>query len=154
MLYPEKINHQRGDRANVWLAEGKQLFTCNELDSVNFYNFDMIYSVGRKENAVWKGYPGLDGNGAAFQPRLQLAMASTGKNKEAAWSFLRTMLLPENQDFDRPDETATIHSMPTNKAVFDAMVQTYVDQWYTTGVDFTSSAVNPYGEEVKIDRWT
>ena len=154
MLYPEKINHQRGDRANVWLTEGKQLFTCNELDSVNFYDFDMIYSVSRKENAVWKGYPGLPGNGAAFQPQLQLAMASTGKNKEAAWSFLRTVLLPENQDFDRPDETATVHSMPTNKAVFDAMVQTYVDQWYTTGVDFTSSAVNPYGEDVKIDRWT
>ena len=118
------------------------------------YDFDMVYSVSRKENAVWKGYPGLPGNGNAFRPQLQLAMASTSKNKEAAWSFLRTLLLPENQDFDRPDETSTVHSMPTNKAVFDAMVQAYVDQWYTTGVDFTAFVVNPYEEEVEVERWT
>ncbi len=154
MLYPEEINRKRGDGPHYWMPEGKELFTYYELNSVSDWDSGMVTRVGYKETVVWKGYPGLPGNGAAFQPQLQLAMASTGKNKEAAWSFLRTVLLPENQDFDRPGETATVHSMPTNKTVFDAMVQTYVDQWYTTGVEHTSYIVNPYGEDVKIAPWT
>ena len=151
-LYPAEIDRNWSGNPGLWVTEGQELFTCYELESVNDYDLAMIDRVSRKENAVWKGYPGLSGNGAAFQPRLQLAMASTSKNKEAAWEFLRTMLLPENQDFDRPGDVATVKSMPTNKAVFDEMVQAYVDLW--SNPDYTKGVVNRYYENVTIDPWT
>ena len=152
MLYPEEINRKRGDAPHYWMPEGKELFTCYELRGLSEYESTKISRVGHSDIAVWKGYPGLGGNGSAIHPQLQLAMASTGEHKEAAWSFLRTVLLPENQDFDHLGDEYTVNSMPTNKAVFDEMVQDYVKGW--ADPNYKYHVTNAYGDSILVDPWT
>ena len=153
MLYPEEVNRRRGDAPNYWMPEGKELFTRYELRRLWEYESAKISRVGHSDIAVWKGYPGLGGNGSAIHPQLQSAMASTGEHKEAAWSFLRTMLLPENQDFYRDDNShSASDGFPTNKAVFDEMVQNYIEPW--SNENYTRGAINNYGEKITIDPWT
>ena len=51
--------------------------------------------------------------GSSFLPRLNMAMSSTCRDKEAAWSFIRQILLPQ-------DDVASWHfiGFPINKADF------------------------------------
>ena len=60
------------------------------------------------------GYPNPWGEvGSSFVPRLNVAMSSTCRDKEAAWSFIRQILLPQ-------DDVASWHfiGFPINKADF------------------------------------
>ena len=76
---------------------------------------------------TFKGFPMEDGScGSSFQINNGLAMSSTCKDKEAAWSFIRYLLLPE--------EEGSYHrwGFPVNKAEFEAMAQEAMEVEYMT----------------------
>ncbi len=46
---------------------------------------------------TYKGYPSAQGNGAVIAPEIEIGITSSCQKPEAAWAFLRTLLLPEFQ---------------------------------------------------------
>lgn len=134
-----------------WLAEGKQLFAHVEIASPIASRYAQLRLTGRTDT-TWIGYPGLGGSGSAFRPTTPLAMSSACKNKAAAWRFLRTVLLPENQSFDRAWslQDSSVGCMPTNRSVFDAMVR----EMQSKPPELTVSYVDPYGNPVELMGWS
>jgi len=77
------------------------------------------------------GYPTEDGSvGSSFMIYGGLAMSSTCKDKEGAWSFMRQVLLPT------ATEGRHFWTFPTNKADFDKMVEDAMKPEYITGSDW------------------
>ena len=134
-----------------WLAEGKQLFAHVEIASPISSRYSQLRLTGRTDT-TWIGYPGLGGSGSAFRPTAPLAMSSACKNKETAWRFLRTVLLPEHQSFDRAwgQQDSSVGCMPTNRSVFDAMVR----EMQAKPPELSVSYVDPYGNPVELTGWT
>lgn len=58
------------------------------------------------------GYPGVRGSGARFLTESGLALSSACQEKEAAWDFLRKVLLPTGED-------TYINAFPINREDFD-----------------------------------
>lgn len=85
----------------------------------DFLEYPVIYF---DDNPVtYIGYSGAAGNGSAFWVKSPVAMCSKCENKDAAWMFLRTMLLPESQNVQAEHRNQQV--FPTNKAVYDLMIQ-------------------------------
>ncbi len=62
--------------------------------------------------AAFVGYPGVRGSGARFLTESGLALSSSCQEKEAAWGFLRKVLLPTGED-------TYINAFPINREDFD-----------------------------------
>ena len=80
---------------------------------------------------TFKGYPTEDGGcGSSFNISDGLAISSTCKDKEAAWSFVRELLLPE----DVEDGSFGYYrwGFPVNKADFDKMAEESMEVEYMT----------------------
>lgn len=134
------------------LLEGRQLFVRVKIHDPLYSRYDQIRYTGSNDLAVWKGYPGIAGSGSVFCPETPMAMSANGKHKEAAWEFLRSVLLPENQGYDHfwDDRTNNYDSLPTNRSVFEAMVQEMCHQ----PKELTSYYSNGYGEGVVVKAWS
>lgn len=134
------------------LLEGRRLFVSAEIYDLLSSRFTQIRNTGHNDITVWKGFPGIAGSGSIFCPETPMAMAANGKHKEAAWAFLRTVLLPENQGYDHfwDGKSEDYNSLPSNRSVFDAMVQEMCQQ----PKELISSARNGNGESVQVTGWS
>lgn len=144
--YPETAQ-QTDDN---WMPEGRQLFYPVELyNLLGSRLFQLRLSGGSK--TVWKGYPGLAGSGSAFCPETPLAMSAACENKQAAWRFLRSILLPENQGYVSAwgETPAGIVSMPSNQSVFEAMLREMASQPENLSYTYADS----YGNSVEVKGW-
>lgn len=134
------------------LLEGRRLFVSAEIYDLLRSRFTQINNTGYNDITVWKGFPGIAGSGSVFCPETPMAMAANGKHKEAAWAFLRTVLLPENQGYDHfwDGELEDYNSLPSNRSVFDVMVQEMCQQ----PKELITSVSNGYGESVQVTGWS
>lgn len=134
------------------LLEGRRLFVSAEIYDLLYSRFTQNRNTGYNDITVWKGFPGIAGSGSVFCPETPMAMAANGKHKEAAWAFLRTVLLPENQGYDHfwDGDLEDYNSLPSNRSVFDAMVQEMCQQ----PKELISSVSNGNGEEVQVTDWS
>ena len=108
-----------------WMLQGRQLFRRIELYSLESSRRWQARLTAGAEGSVWKGYPGIKGSGCVFCPETPIAMSAGGKHKEAAWAFLRSILLPENQGYNAAwsVQMEQYESTPSNREVFDAMIR-------------------------------
>ena len=89
------------------------------LSFLTLYDFGdyQIYDTLYDGDAVFIGFPSAEGCGSVISTDLGLAMTTKCKDKEAAWSFMRTLLSEEYQKDD------LYWSFPTNKACFEEKVE-------------------------------
>lgn len=101
---------------------GKQM-----LEQMYLYDFDdyQYYKEMLGGEVTFIGYPTGSGNGSAFSVETGLAMSSTCKDKEGAWQFIRTFL---TEDYQK-----NVYNFPTNKNVFDALLEEAMTPEY--GID-------------------
>jgi len=69
-------------------------------------------------NAVYKGYPRVEGNGNFLISSGSVAISSISNNKEGAWEFVR-MFLTENWQQQNVNTFSNFYKFPTNRAVFE-----------------------------------
>ena len=90
------------------------------------------------------GYPTEDGScGSAFSVYGGTAISSTCADKEGAWSFVRTLLLPQNED-----DNSYFWQFPTNKADFDKMVEDAMTPNYILDQD-GNQILNELGQPIQ-----
>ncbi len=98
------------------ISSGKQM-----LMSLSLYDFQSIqmYKAMFGGSVAFVGYPQEDGSvGSSFSIGSGMAISSTCKDKEGAWSFVRQLLLPRDEE-----EGYYYGNFSTNKADFDKMVE-------------------------------
>lgn len=94
----EELNRESLDR----LRRGKQMLWAYPL--YNVMDIQLISALIANGGQVsFVGYPTADGSiGSSFIPKRNLVMSSVCQDKEAAWEFLRQMILPKyDQDMIR-----------------------------------------------------
>lgn len=103
------------------IKEGRQLLVTLSLSDPYSYNY---YSEMFNGDMALKGFPDVPGSGAVFNMNgTGLAIASTCKNQDAAWSFVRTLLTREYQ------ENYT-YGFCTNRELCEENIQSMVGQSY------------------------
>lgn len=99
------------------IASGKQM-----LMSIYLYDLQsmQMYKAMFGGDISFVGYPTEDGSvGSSFGIGSGMAISTTCKDKEGAWSFVRTLLLPRSED----DGFYYYGDFSTNKADFEKMVE-------------------------------
>ena len=100
------------------IAAGKQMLmtlSLTQLSDVQMY--EAIFGG----QITYVGYPTEDGScGSSFTINDGLAMSSKCADKEAAWSFMRQLLLPQEEN---DNYRYYRWQFPTNKADFDKLVE-------------------------------
>ena len=103
------------------IISGKQMLTSVYFSQLRW---DFLENDGLFKNqggAAFIGYPREDGGvGSSFTTSSGIAMSATCKDKEGAWSFMRTRLLPQSTD---EGDARYWNNFPVNKADFDKMVE-------------------------------
>jgi hypothetical protein len=95
---------------NEGLLNGTGLVQISFLMSLDtFMQADALF----QGNAVFKGFPCESRNGASFSSTLSLAMSSKCKDKQGAWSFMRSILTESYQS------EGMYGSFPSNVNVFE-----------------------------------
>ena len=95
---------------------------------VSDFRSPQMYKALFGGDLVFKGYPTKNRDGNILTIGAGIAMTAGCKNKEAAWSFMRTIL---TEDWQR---TNMRWNFPTNRAVFNEIMeeamtpQTYIDE--------------------------
>ena len=107
------------DSSETRIAEGRQMLMTGNLYSVDDLLYNDLYFGG---DATYIGYPTSEGVGSMMSITSGFAMSKSCADKEAAWSFLRTVLTEEYQD--------SIWGLPINRNAFqkkldEAMTPTY-----------------------------
>ncbi|MDE6997067.1 MAG: extracellular solute-binding protein, partial [Oscillospiraceae bacterium] len=101
------------------VAEGRQMLMHETVS--NFQDIQMHKAIfGGSVSYI--GFPMEDGSvGSVFSTYSGLAMSSTCKDKDGAWTFLREILLPQYADSDSEDVDfwGMGNNFPTNKADFE-----------------------------------
>ena len=85
--------------------------------------YDAFFGRGGKASFI--GFPTEDGSvGSSFQIYGEtLAMSSACENKEAAWEFMRKVLLPRYRNMAEMIGNHSFHLTPVNRADYDLMIQ-------------------------------
>ena len=103
------------------IISGKQMLTSVYFSQLrwDFLENDGLFKS--QGSAAFIGYPREDGGvGSSFTTNGGVAMSAACKDKEGAWSFMRTRLLSQSTD----EESARYWSnFPVTKADFDKMVE-------------------------------
>ena len=116
------------------IKEGRQLLVMLSLSDPYSYTY---YSEMFNGEMTLKGYPGVPGSGAVFYSNgTGLAISSTCADKDAAWSFVRTLLTRDYQENYG-------YGFVTNRELFDENIKNMVGQSYYTYDEST-------GEEKEI----
>lgn len=113
----EEMNIEATDRR----IHGRQMLsTCDLSYPYEIQALDAYY--GLDGHAAFIGYPTEDGTaGSSFQIHgARLALSSTCKNKEAAWEFLRQLLLPQYKNTTLLEQN-TLSGFPVNRADYDLL---------------------------------
>lgn len=94
---------------------------------------------------TFKGYPIEDGScGSSFAVYSGMAMSSTCKDKEGAWSFMRDLLLPKEDE----EDYSWRYNFPTNKAAFEKMAQESMTAEYVKDSE-GNNVLDPNGNPVQ-----
>lgn len=114
--YPETIDWKAYEKKGVspgWqrVRQGSQAYLSGTYSSFPDLAYDMS-SVG--EAAILSGWPDTPG-GHALEVWESWGMSSTCRNKTLGWSFLRQLLLEENQT------SRTLSGLPTNRMAFQRL---------------------------------
>ncbi len=115
-----QVDYDDYDDEYTRVMEGRQLLVSDTL-----YDFQSLqvqeYIFGG--NVAFVGYPREDGGvGSSFLIDGGMAMSTACKDKEAAWSFMRSVLLPESE----PDDEYFYFNgwgYPVNRQDFEAMAR-------------------------------
>ena len=151
----EAVNLELGDR----MREGRQMLEQTYIRTPqDIQKFDALFG-GR---ASFVGYPTADGSaGSAFYPAFtKLAISSTCGNKEAAWEFVRQLLLPQYSDLPAAAEAVVKDRnpyIPVNlvdygllKRVYTEMDSVKTTEWLYAG---TTSIEYDRVSDADIDRF-
>lgn len=122
---------QGGDYEDPYtrILNGRQLLNQVELSEFQW----SVQESGALFNNEYTfvGFPKEDGKaGSSFTFYRGVAMSSSCKDKEGAWSFIRQALLPQAEPDGR-----YYGSFPINKSDFDLMVEQAMEIQYETDVD-------------------
>ncbi len=104
--------------------EGRTITSSYYLGDIGSYNRAKQATFG--EDITMIGFPSADNDGSAIVSGIRLAMSAKSKNKEGAWSFLRTFLLDEYQ--------SDIYGFPISRKQLDITAQkamerpSYIDE--------------------------
>ncbi|MDE7261967.1 MAG: extracellular solute-binding protein [Oscillospiraceae bacterium] len=132
------------------VAEGRQML-MNENVS-NFQDIQMHKAIfGGSVSYI--GFPMENGSvGSCFSAYSGLAMSSTCKDKEGAWSFLREILLPQHADGDESD-LWDLGNFPTNKQDFEWYAkQSMIPAGYETDEN-GNRVLDEDGNPIEISHW-
>ena len=104
------------------LASGRQIMKHYWFQGFTDYQKERELFGGE---LVFKGFPGLTGIGSFIDPYPTFAITTVSENKDGAWSFIRSFMTDHWQQnaFDQGP-----HRIPTNKAVFDHMIEKAMNQ--------------------------
>lgn len=109
---------------SVLLQEGKQLLERDYIYDLQSIQRNKIMFGG---DFSYVGYPREDGGvGSTFSIGSGMAMSSKCADKDAAWSFMREMLLPR----DTEGNGWYYGDFPVNKADFDAKIAKSMEKQY------------------------
>lgn len=116
--YDQAASMEDQDSDYKRISEGRQM-----LSTGGVYDFESIQTdkalFGGSVSYV--GYPREDGGvGSAFIINSGgLAMSTSCKDKEGAWSYMRQLLLPKYKDVESMERMGGFWGFPTNKADFE-----------------------------------
>lgn len=136
---------------NTRVMNGKQMLLQSYLydlgDSLQMYEavFNGDYS--------FIGFPREDGGvGSSFSLGTGIAMSSTCKDKEGAWSFMREYLMPQYADLD---DTSMIgmYNFSTNKADFEKMVEKAMKKEYQLDEN-GEQVLDENGQPIEVPKYT
>ncbi len=105
------------------LRQGKQLLVNTSLSDFNSFQ---MYKAMFGGEVVMKGFPCESRNGNALQMDSGIAMTTSCRDKQGAWSFIRSLL---TEDYQKENVT---WNFPTNQAAFDAMLKEAMTPTYET----------------------
>jgi len=100
--------------------DGRVLTSIYYLGDIQSYNRAKQATFG--EDITMIGFPSADNDGSAIVPGMQLAMSAKSKNKDGAWSFLRTFLMDEYQ--------SDIYGFPISVKYLEEMTQKAMERPY------------------------
>ena len=108
------------------VASGKQLLATFRVADFQEYQ---LYEAMFGGKLAFKGYPSADQAGNIAEPMYgSLSISASCKDVDAAWSFVRRLLLEESYDTDGGD----IFGYPLNRAAYAAAEAAAMEKHYTT----------------------
>ena len=119
--FPDEVSY--GEDVGVEVVErllhGKQMLWVYPLFNI-MYIQQIDAMIGRGGRASFVGYPTADGStGSSFDPvGPKLSISASCQDKEAAWEFLRQMILPQ-YDRERLREGDVPSFIPINREDYD-----------------------------------
>ena len=135
---------------NTRVMNGKQML-------LNAYLYDMgdslqMYEVVFGGDYSFVGLPREDGGvGSSFSLGRGIAMSSTCKDKEGAWSFMREYLMPQYADMD--EGMVGGYSLSTNKADFEKMVEQSMKKEYQLDEN-GNQVLDENGQPIEVPKYT
>ena len=136
---------------NTRVMNGKQML-------LNAYLYDLgdslqMYEVVFNGGYSFIGFPQEDGSvGSSFSIGGGVAMSSTCKDKEGAWSFMREYLMPQ---YANVDEEYMIggYNLSTNKADFEKMVEMAMKKEYQLDEN-GNQVLDENGQPIEVPKYT
>lgn len=108
------------------VSSGKQLLASFRVADFQEYQ---LYEAMFGGHLAFKGYPSADRAGNLAEPMYgSLSISSTCSDVDAAWSFVRTLLLEESYDTDGDN----IFGYPINRAAYAAAEANAMEKHYIT----------------------
>ncbi len=121
--FPKDSNYEEANSMIDMVSSGKQLLAI--FSGANFQNV-LLYEALFGGTITYKGFPREEGIGNVAYFESGVAMTTNCKDKEGAWSFLRTLLTEEYQSSD------DMNYFPTNQAAFDQKMEEVMVKKYAT----------------------
>ena len=126
--FPEEVDYDNVDWETeeseyTRLKTGKQLMMNSGIHSFDDVQFHSGVFEGK---ASYIGFPTSSGSGSAFSGYGFLAITSSCKNVDVAWSLVRTLLLEEYQVEEH------MYEFPTNRHAFETYKEQAMTPEYTT----------------------
>lgn len=127
--FPENFNYNDVDWSQIKydveaLNAGDQLLIDQGIYSLDSYGWTLASFGG--QDVTFVGYPSATGNNSVFSLGDGLCISSTCKDKDGAWSFVRTLFTKDYQEENRRG------GLPTNADVFNAIVKDMMTLKYQT----------------------
>lgn len=148
----ENINTEVAER----VFSGRQMLEKAYLGSpLSIQQYDAFYGSGGR--VAFIGFPTEDGSaGSTFQVSTRpLAMSSVCQNKEAAWEFLREVLLPQYDNMDDMIDDNAFYSTPVNQSDYNMMIKCVMtrDVWEQINVLGFPTLEIHHSTQEEVDRF-
>ncbi len=145
------VDREEYEDDNTRVMNGKQM-----LLNAGLYDLGdslQMYEVVFNGDYSFIGFPQEDGSvGSSFSIGGGVAMSSTCKDKEGAWSFMREYLMPQ---YANVDEEYMIggYNLSTNKADFEKMVEMAMKKEYQLDVN-GNQVLDENGQPIEVPKYS